>query len=112
MEGRRAVRSVTRGIGPVQQRAPLEIDLLIEQQDGRPLTFEPIVPEGPVVHVLIVIGCYFMLREAEASLMLLANVSIDLTREQVTILSCLVPRLIPPQPVWTEVGGAFATPGD
>ena len=86
MEGRRAVRSVTRGIGPVLQRTPLDIEQIIQYQTRRPLRFPPVVDEGPVgIHTLVVLGCYFMLREAEASLLLLANVSFDRRRMWVTI---------------------------
>lgn len=85
MEGKRAVRSVTRGIGTVQQRTPLDIEQIIQSQADRPLLIGPLLEDGPLgVHALVVLGCYFMLREAEASLLLLANVNLDQRRKQVT----------------------------
>ena len=76
---------MTRGIGTVQQRTPLDIEQIIQSQADRPLLIGPLLEDGPLgVHALVVLGCYFMLREAEASLLLLANVNLDQRRKQVT----------------------------
>lgn len=85
LEGRRVVRSVTRGIGPVQQRTPLDIDRILHAQKGRKIDHQPLVVDGPVgPYCLMVLGCYFLLREAEASLLLKGNVLLDTDRKQVT----------------------------
>eukprot|EP00435_Cladocopium_sp_Y103_P041955 s490_g11.t1 len=86
LESRRAVRSVTRGIGPVQQRMPFGIDRVIERQRDRAIDYAPLVRDGPIgPHCLVVLGCFFMLREAEASLLLASNVKLDCVDRQVTI---------------------------
>ena len=86
LEARRATRSVTRGIGPVAQRTPLDIERIMTGQAERAVDWEPLVPDGPVgPHHLAVIGTFFMLREAEASLLLCANVRIDTFSRTVTL---------------------------
>ena len=86
LEGRRSVRSVTRGIGPVAQRTPLDIDRILQGQLDDPLGAQPLVSQGPIgPHQLVVIGTFFMLREAEASLLLTANVKIDDWSKSVTL---------------------------
>lgn len=86
LEGRRAVRSVTRGIGPGQQRTLLDIDRIVRNQKGHRIELEPLVEDGPVgPYCMMVIGCYFLLREAEASLMLSGNVILDQGLKQVTL---------------------------
>eukprot|EP00435_Cladocopium_sp_Y103_P032900 s3225_g8.t1 len=86
MEVRRATRSVTRGIGPVMQRLPLDIEKILQHQTGHQVSHLPVVSEGPVgAHNLMVIGTFFMLREVEASLLLAANVRTDSVNQVVTI---------------------------
>ena len=85
-EAKRAVRSVNRGIGPVQQRLPFDVDKVLSYLKGKQFDATPIVAHGPVgPHALIVLGCFFMLREAEASLLLAQNVTLDDEAQQVTI---------------------------
>lgn len=85
-EARRAVRSVTRGIGPVQQRMPFDFDKVLTLMKDKPWDPNPLVPSGPVgPWAMIVVGCFFLLREAEASLLLAQNVFLDCDRSLVTI---------------------------
>ena len=86
LEGRRSVRSVTRGIGPVAQRTPLDIDRIMQGQLEEPLDWHPLTDQGPIgPHQLVLVGTFFMLREAEASLLLTGNVKIDEMTQTVTL---------------------------
>ena len=86
LEGRRSVRSVTRGIGPVAQRTPLDIDRILQGQLEDPLDWRPVVEQGPIgPHQMVVLGTFFMLREAEASLLLSDNVKIEDWSQTVTL---------------------------
>ena len=68
LEGRRSVRSVTRGIGPVAQHTLLDIDRILQGQLDDPLGAKPLVSQEPIgSHQLVVIKTFFMLREAEVS---------------------------------------------
>lgn len=86
LEAKRATRSVTRGIGPVCQRQPLEIERIMDNHRDHQPSFHPVVNEGPICpHTLMIIGTFFMLREIEASLLLAANVRTDDATQQVTL---------------------------
>ena len=86
LEARRSTRSVTRGIGPVAQRTPLDIERIMTGQIELPLDWRPLVMDGPMgPHHMAVTGTFFMLREAEASLLLCANVRIDSFTRTVTL---------------------------
>lgn len=86
LEARRSSRSVSRGIGPVAQRSPLDFDRILSHQKGCSIDHIPIVEGGPIgAHNMIVIGTFVMLREIEASLLLLANVKLDRQNLSVTI---------------------------
>lgn len=86
LEARLTTRSMTRGIGPVTQRMPLDIEKIIALQKTDPLGPNPVVEDGPCgAHNLAVIGVFFMLREAEASMLLYGNVMIDTHGQMVTL---------------------------
>ena len=86
LEGRRSVRSVTKGIGPVAQRTPLDIERIMQGQQDDPLNWHPLVEQGPIgPHQLVIVGTFFMLREAEASLLLTGNVKIEEWSQTVTL---------------------------
>ena len=86
LEARRAGRSVTRGIGPVTQRTPLDVDKLMESQAFDPVAWHPMTPDGPVgPYQLVILGTFFLLREAEASLLLTASVKLDTLAMTVTL---------------------------
>ena len=86
MESKRACRSVTRGIGPVSQRTPIEFEKIIAARSGYISDSEPLTEGGPLgPHNLVVIGTFFMLREIEASLLLAANVKMNRDDFSVTL---------------------------
>ena len=85
-EAKRASRSVGRGIGPSSQRTPLAFESIVEEQGRRPLGMDPLVVNGTFgPHNLAIVGTYFLLREAEASLLLCGNVTVNQTHETVTL---------------------------
>ena len=86
LEAKRAVRSVTRGLGPASQRTPLALEKIIDCERIQPLDHRPLCDGGPLgVHGLIIVGTHFLLREAEASLLLEANVKLTDEPRSVTI---------------------------
>jgi hypothetical protein len=86
LESRRPFRSATRGIGLVSQRTPRDIDRIMEGHSSDPLDSQPLVDDGPMGPTCLeVLGAFFMLREAEASLSLTANIRMDRFIETVTL---------------------------
>ena len=83
---RRATRSVTRGIGPAKQAGALDLPALPRLE----LSFEPIVPGGPMgPGCLVAAGSFFMLREVEAALAMRQHITFDTERLEVTwLLPC------------------------
>ena len=61
LEARRTTRSVTRGIGPVTQRMPVDFEKIVEHQKLDPLGPNPVVEDGPCgLHNLVVLGVFFI----------------------------------------------------
>ena len=76
---RRAIVSVTRGMGPARQSAPLQLDIVAELGLGH----APVIPGGPVgPGRLIIAGSFFCTREIELSLALRENVFVNKSTRQ------------------------------
>ena len=110
---RRAVRSVTRGIGPAKQAGALDLPALQRVE----LNTEPIVPGGPMgPGRLVAAGSFFMLREVEAALAMRQHLTFDSDRLEVTwLLPCTKtdPRALGRHRTWGCVckNSDFAEPG-
>ena len=84
LTGRDCTRAVTRGIGPAKQCAVFEGGLAAVL--ALKLGAQPLVSKGPIGPInLVVLGSYFLLREMEASLMLIGSVHLDLKTEVVWV---------------------------
>lgn len=70
----------------MSQRTPRDIDRIMEGHSSDPLDSQPLVDDGPMGPTCLeVLGAFFMLREAEASLSLTANIRMDRFIETVTL---------------------------
>ena len=82
-EASAGIRSVCRGLGPAKQSLPYPLDRAAEGAHHQ----DPPVPGAPLGFAnLAVISCFFMLREIEATLMLVSSVTLNMAEATVTIL--------------------------
>ena len=79
---RKSKRAVNRGIGPARQSAALDLEAAFKALDDR--TCAPVCDRGPVgLRNLIVIGCFWMLRELEISCAKVCLLEVDLVHSWV-----------------------------
>ncbi|CAK0886645.1 unnamed protein product [Prorocentrum cordatum] len=84
LEARRVTRSVLRGIGPGNQKEPIDLTAIVQLAKDGKISDLPVTPAGPVgPGNMTAASVFFMLREIESSLTLYTNVIIDVDRQEV-----------------------------
>ena len=79
---RKSKRAVNRGIGPARQSAALDLEAAFKALDNR--SCAPVCDRGPMgLRNLIVVGCFWMLRELEISCAKIGHLEVDLAHSWV-----------------------------
>ena len=79
---RKSKRAVNRGIGPARQSAALNLVAAFKALEGR--THDPVCDRGHVgLRNLIVVGCFWMLRELEVSCAKVCHLEVDMVHSWV-----------------------------